>query len=85
MGATATNLLSTPVKHGPGDIALATRPQGLRLASTIQALVAQADVDPGWTAMLAAVADRHAGGGRGPHPLQGRAGQKRCGPRFSRA
>jgi hypothetical protein len=50
MGATAKTLLPTPVKHGPGDVALATRTQGPRLASTIQALVAQADLDPGWTA-----------------------------------
>jgi hypothetical protein len=46
MGATVTNVLHTPA----GEVALAMSPQGPRLAATIQALVAQADLDPGWTA-----------------------------------
>lgn len=50
MGVSAKTLLPTPVKHGPGDVALPTHAQGPRIASTIQALVAQAHLDPGWTA-----------------------------------
>ena len=46
MGYRVDNVLHTPA----GDVALAMRPQGPRLAATIQALVAQADLDPGWTA-----------------------------------
>ena len=46
--APAATLLPAPVKHDPGNLALATSQQEPRLASAIQAVVAQAHIDPGW-------------------------------------